>query len=52
MEKMRPLGICSVWDKLVEKCIQLVLEPYCETIFVPSSFGFREQISTHNALAI
>jgi len=49
--KMRPLGICSVWDKLVEKCIQLVLEPYCETKFVKSSFGFREQVSTHNALA-
>ena len=49
--KMRPLGICSIWDKLVEKCIQLVLEPYCETKFVPSSFGFRERVSTHNALA-
>lgn len=49
--KMRPLGICSIWDKLVEKCIQLVVEPYCETKFVPSSFGFRPQVSTHNALA-
>jgi len=49
--KKRPLGICSVWDKLVEKCIQLVIEPYCETKFVVSSFGFREQVSTHNALA-
>ncbi|MFI3228378.1 MAG: reverse transcriptase domain-containing protein [Clostridia bacterium] len=49
--KMRPLGICSIWDKLVEKCIQLVIEPYCETKFVSSSFGFREQVSTHNALA-
>jgi group II intron reverse transcriptase/maturase len=49
--KMRPLGICSVWDKLVEKCIQLVIEPYCETKFVCSSFGFREQVSQHNALA-
>jgi len=48
---MRPLGICSVWDKLVEKCIQLVLDPYCETKFVDSSFGFREQVSAHNALA-
>lgn len=49
--KMRPLGICSIWDKLVEKCIQLVVEPYCETKFVVSSFGFREQVSQHNALA-
>ena len=50
-KKMRPLGICSVWDKLVEKCMQLVLDPYCETKFVDSSFGFREQVSQHNALA-
>ena len=50
--KMRPLGICSIWDKLVEKCIQLVVEPYCETKFVESSFGFREQVSQHNALAM
>jgi group II intron reverse transcriptase/maturase len=49
--KMRPLGICSIWDKLVEKCIQLVVEPFCETIFAPSSFGFRSQASTHNAIA-
>jgi len=49
--KTRPLGICSIWDKLVEKCIQLVLDPYCETKFVDSSFAFREQVSAHNALA-
>ena len=49
--KKRPLGICSVWDKVTEKCIQLVLDPYCETKFVSSSFGFREQVSAHNALA-
>jgi group II intron reverse transcriptase/maturase len=49
--KLRPIGLCSIWDKLVEKCIQLVIEPYCETKFVPSSFGFREQVSAHNALA-
>ena len=49
--KKRPLGICSIWDKLVEKCIQLVVEPYCETKFVPSAFGFRPQVSQHMALA-
>jgi len=50
-DKKRPLGICSVWDKLVEKCLQLVIEPLVETKFVDSSFGFREQVGTHNALA-
>ena len=49
--KKRPIGICSVWDKLTEKCITLVIEPYCEIKFVDSSFGFREQVSQHNALA-
>lgn len=49
--KTRPLCVCSIWGKLVEKCIQLVVEPCCETQFVPSSFGFRERVSTHNALA-
>ena len=49
--KMRPIGINSIWDKLTEKCITLVIEPYCETKFVDSSFGFREQVSPHNALA-
>jgi group II intron reverse transcriptase/maturase len=49
--KMRTIGICSVWDKLREKCITLVIEPYCETKFADSSFGFREQVSPHNALA-
>ena len=49
--KMHPIGICSIWDKLTEKCITLVIEPYCETKFVDSSFGFREQVSPHNALA-
>jgi group II intron reverse transcriptase/maturase len=49
--KMRPIGICSIFDKLTEKCITLVIEPYCETKFVDSSFGFREQVSPHNALA-
>ena len=28
-----------------------MVEPYCETKFVESSFGFRKQVSTHNALA-
>jgi len=49
--KTRPIGINSIWDKLTEKCITLVIEPYCETKFVDSSFGFREQVSQHNALA-
>ncbi|MFC0476948.1 reverse transcriptase domain-containing protein [Robertmurraya beringensis] len=47
----RPLGIGSIWDKLTQMCIKLVLEPIFENQFVPSSYGFREQVSTHNALA-
>ena len=39
----------SIWDKLVEKCIQLVLEPHCETQFVPSSLdsgGYKSALYT------
>ena len=49
--KKRPIGIGSIWDKLTQMCIKLVLEPIFENQFVPSSYGFREQVSTHNALA-
>ena len=50
-EELRPLGICSAYDKLTEKSICLVIEPFYEKVAVGSSFAFREQVSTHNGLA-
>ena len=49
--KLRPLGISSIWDKLTQMCIKLVLEPIAVQKFVPSSFGFREQVMAHQAIA-
>jgi len=50
-EEFRPLGICSAFDKLTEKSICLVIEPFYENVAVDSSYAFREQVSTHNGLS-
>lgn len=47
----RPLGIGSIYDKLTQMCIKLVIESIAEQKFVPSSYGFREQVKQHQALA-
>lgn len=31
--RMRPLGIPSIWDRLVQQCILQILEPICEAQF-------------------
>jgi RNA-directed DNA polymerase len=49
--KMRPIGIGSVWDRLTQMCIKLVIEPIAEQRFVPCSYGFREQVTAHQAIA-
>lgn len=49
--KMRPLGIPSIWDRIVQQCILQVLEPICEAKFFERSNGFRPNRSAENALA-
>lgn len=48
--KMRPLGIPSFDDKLVQEVIRMVLEAIFERQFENSSHGFRPQRSCHTAL--
>ncbi|MGA2333199.1 MAG: reverse transcriptase domain-containing protein, partial [Syntrophales bacterium] len=48
--KMRPLGISSGDDKLVEEVMRIVLEQIYEPIFCDSSHGFRPKRSCHTAL--
>lgn len=48
--KMRPLGIPCIWDRLVQQCILQVLEPICEPKFHNHSYGFRANRSAHHAL--
>jgi group II intron reverse transcriptase/maturase len=48
--KMRPLGIPSFDDKMVQEVIRLVLEAIYEGSFEHTSHGFRPQRSCHTAL--
>jgi group II intron reverse transcriptase/maturase len=49
--KMRPLGLPTWTDKLVQEVIRSILEPYFEAKFRDSSHGFRPQRGCHTALA-
>lgn len=49
--KIRPLGIPTIWDRLLQQCILQVLEPICEARFYKHSYGFRPNRSTHHAKA-
>lgn len=48
--KMRPLGIPSFDDKLVQEVIRMILEAIFEKQFEDSSHGFRPKRSCHTAL--
>lgn len=50
-DKTRPLGIPTIWDRLVQQSILQVLEPICEAKFHKHSYGFRPNRSTHHALS-
>ena len=49
--RTRPLGIPTIWDRLVQQCILQVLEPICEAKFHERSNGFRPARSAHQAMA-
>lgn len=46
----RPLTISPPRDKVVQKAIQLVLEPIYEPHFLENSHGFRPNKGCHTAL--
>lgn len=49
--KVRPLGIPTLTDRLVQMALKLVLEPIFEADFYPTSYsGFRKGRNTHDAL--
>jgi RNA-directed DNA polymerase len=48
--KMRPLGIPTVRDRVVQMATLLILEPIFEADFEDCSFGFRPERSAHQAL--
>jgi RNA-directed DNA polymerase len=48
--KLRPLGIPTVKDRVVQAATLLILEPIFEADFLDCSFGFRPGRSAHQAL--
>ena len=49
--RMRPLGIPTMEDRLIQQCIKQVLDPICEAKFYKHSYGFRPNRSAHHAVA-
>jgi RNA-directed DNA polymerase len=49
--KLRPLGIPTVRDRIVQTATLLILEPIFEADFLDCSYGFRPGRSAHQALA-
>ena len=47
---MRPLGIPTVKDRIVQTAFLMILEPIFEADFSDSSFGFRPKKSAHGAV--
>ena len=48
--KLRPLGITSTDDKLVQEVVRMILEAIYEPTFSNNSHGFRPKRSCHTAL--
>jgi RNA-directed DNA polymerase len=48
--KLRPLGIPTIRDRVVQTAVLLIIEPIFEADFLNCSFGFRPGRSAHDAL--
>jgi RNA-directed DNA polymerase len=48
--KLRPLGIPTINDRVVQGVVKTAIEPQFEAIFEPNSYGFRPAHSTHDAI--
>ncbi len=48
--KQRPIGIPTFEDKVLQRAVQMVLEPLYEQDFYACSYGFRPGRSAHQAL--
>ncbi len=47
---MRPLGIPTIRDRVVQMAVKLVIEPIFEADFCDNSYGFRPKKSAHEAI--
>jgi RNA-directed DNA polymerase len=48
--KVRPLGIPSIRDRIVQEALRMILEPIYEADFTQNSFGFRPNRCTMDAV--
>jgi RNA-directed DNA polymerase len=48
----RVLGVPTVADRVAQTVVAMTLEPRCEAIFHPDSYGYRPGRSQHDALAV
>lgn len=48
--KLRPLGIPTIRDRVIQMAAFLILEPIFEADFLDCSYGFRSERSAHGAL--
>ena len=49
--QLRPLGIPTVRDRVVQAALRLVIEPIFEQDFLECSYGFRPERSAHQAIS-
>lgn len=48
--EMRPLGIPTIIDRIIQECIRSTIEPILEAQFFKHSYGFRPMRDAHMAL--
>lgn len=49
--EMRPLGIPTIIDRIIQECVRNILEPIAEAQFFEHSYGFRPMRSADMAVA-
>jgi RNA-directed DNA polymerase len=49
-EKKRPLGIPTLFDRIVQNALRMILEPIWEADFSQHSYGFRPNRSTYDCI--
>lgn len=48
--KMRPLGVPTMLDRIIQECLRIVIEPIAEAKFYPHSYGFRPYRAAKHAV--
>jgi RNA-directed DNA polymerase len=51
-KEKRPIGVPTFEDKVLQRAVQMVLEPLYEQDFLDCSYGFRPKRSAHDALQV